>query len=392
MERIAIDSGRCTGCGACVESCPFSAIRLEGTASIGDGCRACGLCVESCPAGAIQRVGREAPSRDLSGWRGILVFAQQQGEGFHPVVFQMLGKARELAEATGEEVYCAAVGRDINLSALAGLGVRAVYLYDAPCYGEFRSDCFGEALCHCVAELRPSTVLFGATLEARSLAPILSVRFATGLTADCTSLIMDETGNLQQIRPAFGGNIMARIITGHTRPQMATVREGVMSPAAPLGSGMPEVRRRELPPHLQASGISVLEQRTRESAGDISQAQVLLAVGRGIRRREDLPLFERLAGLLGGELACSRALVEKGWMPIHRQIGLSGRSVRPRLLITMGISGSVQFQAGAAGAERIIAIDSDPEARIFSLAHWYAVGDLYEIAPRLVQGLERAGG
>ncbi len=388
MERIVVNRRRCTGCGACQAVCPFSAIRMEEIAVITDACQACGFCISACPAEAIERLGTKGHGGDLSGWRGILVFAQQQNSGFHPVVFQMLGKAKELAEKVGEPVYCVAVGSGIQVSSLAGYGIEAVYLYDDPCYADFRSDCYGEAICHCVEELRPSTVLFGATLEARSLAPILSVRFGTGLTADCTSLMMDETGNLLQIRPAFGGNIMARIITDHTRPQMATVREGVMNPAVAEGAGMGEVRRRSVSRALQNSGISVLERRKKQDQMDIAQAQVLVAIGRGVKRKEDIPLFGRLAELLGGELACSRALVEKGWMPIHRQIGLSGKSVRPQLLIALGISGSVQFQAGAAGAQRIIAINSDPAAEIFSLAHWFAVGDIYEIVPKLIQALE----
>lgn len=390
MEHITINNKICTGCGICIDSCPFGAIEIEnGAAKITDGCRICGSCIESCPAGAIELIKENELKTDLSAWRSILVFAQQQGNGIHPITFEMIRLANDLASKQNEDIYCVAVGYGLDLKSLSGCGLKGIYRYYAPEYADFRCDCYSNAVCDCIEKLKPSVVLFGATYEARSVAPFVAVKFKTGLTADCTSIIINDKGDLVQIRPAFGGNIMARILTTRTRPQMATVRYRIIEPIVPGAGAMPEIIDVKLDRNHLKSGITICEKKYSQCTDDIMFQDILVAVGRGVQRKEDLQIFEQFAQLLGGQLASSRALVEKGWMPIERQIGLSGKAVRPKLLVTCGVSGSIQFRAGIVGAERIIAINKDSEADIFSVAHWSIVGDIYEIIPKLIDRLKR---
>jgi electron transfer flavoprotein alpha subunit len=231
----------------------------------------------------------------------------------------------------------------------------------------------------------------GATSVGRSLAPRVAARFRTGLTADCTQLEMKPETDLVQIRPAFGGNIMARILTTHTRPQFATVRYKVMEPAACVDCPAGEVIRGEIGPGRLESRIKVVEVVAKEKRENISDAEVLVVAGRGVKKAADLTLLEELAGLLGGEIACTRPLVEAGWFSYTRQIGLSGRTVKPKLIITCGVSGAVQFTACMNGSERIFAINQDRTASIFKVAHYGIVGDLYQILPRLITTIREGG-
>ena len=233
----------------------------------------------------------------------------------------------------------------------------------------------------------PSSVLVGGTANGRSLAPRVATRLRTGLTADCTVLDMSENTDLDQIRPAYGGNIMAHINTPKHRPQFATVRYKVFSapqPAAPHG----RLVMRTLPPEKLASGIETLACREKAAVRSIEEAEVLVVCGRGVRRREDIALLEDLAGRLGGMVAGTRAVVEAGWLDARRQIGLSGRTVKPKLIITCGVSGAIQFVAGMSASDCIVAINSDPEASIFKIAHVALVGDLYAIVPELVTKID----
>ena len=233
---------------------------------------------------------------------------------------------------------------------------------------------------------KPSSVLVGATNVGRSLAPRIAARFRTGLTADCTVLEMYENTDLVQIRPAFGGNIMAKILCPKTRPQLCTVRYKIFSaPAKTEPHG--EVFRMELAPEKRETTTEVLEVIKKAKEKDISDAEIIVAAGRGLKKEEDFELVRRLADLLGAEIAGTRPIIELGWLDPKRQIGLSGRTVKPKLIITVGISGAVQFAAGMKNSDRIIAINSDPAASIFNIAHYGFVGDLYEILPKLIEKL-----
>jgi electron transfer flavoprotein alpha subunit len=243
----------------------------------------------------------------------------------------------------------------------------------------------------CVADyirlMKPGVMLIGATSLGRSLAPRLSTRFRTGLTADCTRLEMKENTDLVQIRPAFGGNIMAQIVTENTRPQFATVRYKVMD--APVRSAQPsgEILRRSLPEDARMSRVSLVKVSPLPASKSISDSEILVVGGRALKKEGDLLMIQRLAGLLRGDWAVSRPLAEKGWAPSERQIGLSGRTVRPKLLIACGVSGAIQFTACMNASEKIVAINTDPNAPIFEVAHLAVVGDLYQVLPELINRL-----
>ena len=234
MELLKFDMSRCDLCGQCIEKCPFGALRMEKDGvSVNEKCRMCSVCVKTCPHRAI-RFEQKAKAFDKSKWRDILVYAEQEDGGLHPVVFELIGEARKLAEKVGYSVSCVIVGGQgtrENAEKLLPYGVKEVFVYQHPGFEGFKADCYSDAVADCISTMKPSCVLIGATACGRSLAPRLSTRFHTGLTADCTELQMKENTDLVQIRPAFGGNIMAQILISSSRPQFATVRYKVMDKA-----------------------------------------------------------------------------------------------------------------------------------------------------------------
>ena len=289
---------------------------------------------------------------------------------------------------TKHEVYALLIGHNTekNVKTLLEYGVDRVYVYDYPEFADFVMLPYSNAFEDFIERVKPSSVLVGATNVGRSLAPRIAARFRTGLTADCTVLEMYENTDLVQIRPAFGGNIMAKILCPKTRPQLCTVRYKIFSaPAKTEPHG--EVFRMELAPEKRETTTEVLEVIKKAKEKDISDAEIIVAAGRGIKKEEDFELVRRLADLLGAEIAGTRPIIELGWLDPKRQIGLSGRTVKPKLIITVGISGAVQFAAGMKNSDRIIAINSDPAASIFNIAHYGFVGDLYEILPKLIEKL-----
>jgi len=361
---------------------------------------------------------------DKSDCRGIMVFAEYYGGRFDPVTYELIGKARELADKTGQEVVCVAIGCGLSNAAqdLLRYPVDRVLVYDAPEFAYFVAGTYTAAMEDAIVAERPSVVLIGATPVGRSLAPRVAVRFRTGLTADCTVLDIRPNGDLVQTRPAFGGNIMATIVTRNARPQMATVRPKVMpraqadegysgadkagsSESAGALTGEQARHRRGRQARLQTRGITsahalaelakhlskvrVTGEKPLPKAESISDARVIVACGRGVHSKADLAMFEELAARLGGVLAGSRPLVEQGFISSDRQVGQSGRTVRPDLYIACGISGAIQHTAGMAGSGMIIAINQDKDAPIFETAHYGLVGDMYEIVPALLRMLER---
>lgn len=394
MAQLAVIPRKCTGCGQCAGVCPFNAIEMEeGKASIGAGCRVCGLCAKNCPEKAIVRLETKTKSVNKDEWNGFLVFCEKTEHGLHPVVPELIGKAKALARGTHHTVSALVLGEHCEqaVDTLRHYGPDRIYVYDDPELSYFRAETFADCAEDCIKHLKPSVVLVGATALGRSLAPRLSTRFRTGLTADCTALELKENSDLVQIRPAFGGNIMAQIITPYTRPQFATVRYKVMDAAAREETLSGDVIRRPLPDKSN-SGVRLLEKRAIPKAANISDADILVVGGRGLQKESDLRLIKDLAAALGGEYAVSRPLVEKGWESNARQIGLSGRTVRPRLLIACGISGAIQFTACMNAAEHIIAINTDKDAPIFEVAHLGLVGDLYEIIPNMIDRIGKGQG
>ncbi|WP_368285296.1 FAD-binding protein [Enorma massiliensis] len=403
MSGLMVDAARCVGCKRCERVRAFGGIVVEGRlARPTDACTLCGGCVEACPVDAISIERDEAgerSGRNLSAYRDIWVIAQVDAEGaLLPVVFELVGKALELAEARGCQVVAVLgeAGRaPRQAERLAATGVAEVIhtVDERLAYAD--AEVFAQWICALAEERRPEAMLFGATAFGRELAPRVAVRLQTGLTADCTALDIDpKTGALLQTRPAFGGNLMATIECPAHRPQMATVRPGVF--AAPervtagagtcvdLAAGIitqaplaPEVA-----PRVAVLGIEPV------TGGSIAQAERLVVVGRGIGSKKNLPLMERLAELLHAELGCTRPLVEAGWLDYAHQVGQTGAAVAPKLLVSIGVSGAIQHLAGIGGAETVVAINEDAAAPIFGVADYAVVGDAVEVAAELIAQLE----
>lgn len=371
--------------------CPFGAISYENDKlAISAACKMCKMCVRKGPAGAVTFEEDEKPEAiDKSLWKGVTVFAEQREGKVHPVSLELVGKAKELAAVISHPVYALLIGSDMNAAAeeLLTYGVNKVFVYDDPALKDFVIGPYANAFTDFIRTVKPSSILVGATVLGRSLAPKVAARVHAGLTADCTILEMKENTDLVQIRPAFGGNIMAQIVTPNTRPQFCTVRYKIFSkPEKTEATG--EIVAMKVTEKLLESRTEVLKVEKKPQEMDISDAEVIVAVGRGLKSKDDIAMAKELADALGAQLACTRPLVEAGWFDAKRQIGLSGRTVKPKLIITLGISGSVQFAAGMRSSDRIIAVNSDPNASIFDIAHEGFVGDLYEIVPKLIAAVK----
>ena len=381
MPKLVFHEKKVKDVDAFLKLCPFNAIEYkDGKFDTNAACKMCRICVKKGPEGAVEYVEEAREERDLSEWEGICVYAEQTRGGVHPVTLELIGKARELASVVGQKVYCILIGYKMQAAAeeLLHWGVDEVHFIIEP-YTAIFADF--------INRVKPNAILVGATPVGRQLAPRVAARFRTGLTADCTVLEMNEAGELAQIRPAFGGNIMAHIQTPRTRPQMATVRYKVMDPPKRSNTKKGKIIMCETEHIDMTSGIEVLSVEDKPVVKTIESAEALVVAGRGVKKKEDLELLRALADKLGAEMACTRPLVECGWFDAKQQIGLSGRTVRPKLIITCGVSGAVQFTAGMNSSDVIIAINTDDSAPIFKVAHYGYVGDLYEIIPQIMENI-----
>ena len=371
---------------ALVSLCPFGAISYEdGKLDISSGCKMCKMCVRK-GQGLVDFL-EEKQEIDKSLWRGICVYADCDRGRIHRVTFELLGKAKELASVTGHPVYALVIGHDTAACAqeLRRYGVDKVFVYDHPELADFRIEPYAAAFCDFIEKEKPSSILVGATNLGRQLAPRVAARCRTGLTADCTVLEMKENTDLVQIRPAFGGNIMAQIVTPNTRPQFCTVRYKVFTEPKASQTLSGEVVCMTVTEEMVQTGVQVLRTVEKPKDIDIAEAEVIVAVGRGASSAGMLEQAKELADLLGGVVACSRPLVESNVFDSKHQIGLSGRTVKPKLIITLGISGAVQFAAGMKSSDCIVAINTDPAAPIFDVAHYCVVGDATLIVPKLIE-------
>ena len=394
MGVLHVNQDKCNLCGECVAACPFRAIEIiEQRLEINAGCKTCKICIKKCPNSAIALIDEKRSAINKDEWSGILVFVEHMEGEIHPVTYELIGKARKLADKIKQQVYCIFMGSGINSKAseLLYYGVDKVFVYNYEELKHFRVDLYANTFEDCIRKLKPCIILVGATSIGRSLAPRLSTRFRTGLTADCTRLDVRDNTDLIQIRPAFGGNIMAQIITPNSRPQFATVRYKVMDQAECVDNPRGTVEESFLDESRLKSKIKVLQVLHKEKLPGISEAEILVVAGRGVKNQKDLAMLEEMAALLKGQLAVTRPLVEAGWAPYTKQIGLSGRTVKPKLIITCGISGAVQFTASMNSSECILAINKDKNAPIFKVAHYGIVGDLYEIVPGLIEKIKAEG-
>lgn len=373
-----------------INICPFKAIeKLGDSIDITSACKMCKICVKN-SAGAISYEEDEIIEIDKSKWRGILVYIDHLDGKIHPVSLELIGKAKELASKINHPVYALMIGDDIETSAqeLRHYGVDDIFISESKDLKHFVIEPYAAVFEDLIERVKPSSILVGATNIGRSLAPRIAARFRTGLTADCTILDMKENTDLIQIRPAFGGNIMAQIITQNHRPQLCTVRYKIFS--APERQEIPsgEIHKFLVKEEHLDTKIKIIEVTKKEVEEDISEAEVIVAVGRALKNAKDIEIFQELADLLNGKLACTRPIIENGTLGAKKQIGLSGRTVKPKLIIACGIQGAVQFTAGMNSSDTIIAINSDESAAIFNIAHYGIVGDMYEIVPKLIENIK----
>lgn len=397
-DPIQVLEEKCVGCTLCVSACPFGAIVVEDRLAKIDltTCTLCGACVESCKFDAIDLRKSEAEVRDLSAFKDVWVFAEQFDGHIESITHELLGEGRKLADDLGVALCAVLIGSDIEKAAqeLITRGAENVYVVDRPELQYFQDEPYAAAIVELVNKHKPSVVLCGATTIGRSLVSRVAVSVDAGLTADCTGLAIDqETKNLLQTRPAFGGNIMATIITPNHRPQMATVRHKVMKEAA-----IDESRTGEI--IIEQVADAVLKSRTKrlnyvpetETTVNIAEANIIVSGGRGIQSPENFAMIRELAEVLNAGVGASRAAVDADWIPYSHQVGQTGKTVCPKIYIACGISGQIQHLAGMSSADIIVAINKDPDAPIFDVATFGIVGDVFEIVPKLTQAFQKALG
>lgn len=383
---------------AVMKVCPFGGLEYtDGKLNFTAGCKNCGLCVRKGPEGVVTFV-EEAdttPKIDKSKWVGVSVFMEVDIDGIHPVSFELIGKAKELASVINHPVYAILIGSKENndkyINEILEYGVDKVFVYENEELKEFNMERYARCVENFIETVKPTVVLYGGTSLGRSFAPRIAAHFRTGLTADCTILGMKENTDLIQVRPAFGGNVMAQIVCPNHRPQMATVRYKIFKmpeKVTPFGEKV-YMDTKDID---MSSNIQIVEIKEKEKVTDISEADVIVACGRAFKTLEELALAEELANLLGGVVAVTRPLVEAGFKDAKFQIGLSGRTVAPKLIINLGISGAVQYTAGMTGSELIISVNDNPNASIFDVSHYGIVGDVFKVLPQLIENVKNGKG
>jgi len=395
MGRIIIHQDRCSGCGECVSTCPFGAISLvSNRAQVNEQCVLCQACLSVCPTEAIslEEEKKDQPSVNGFSYEGVWVFGEQRQGIISEVVYELMGEGRRLADKLGTHLWVIVLGSGLQSEAeyLLHYGADRVCLVDHPDLADFHDESYTRVVSYLIEKYRPEIVLSGATAIGRSFIPRVAVRLKAGLTADCTALDIDlDQRLLLQTRPAFGGNIMATIITPVHRPQMATVRPKVMKKAAysPLPKGRVQIET--VPEDLivpQTRIVSLVKDLTERV--NLADADIIVAGGRGVGGAENFKLLYDLANVLGAAVGASRAAVDAGWIPYSHQVGQTGKTVCPKLYIACGISGAIQHLVGMQSSETIVAINKDSQAPIFSVADYGLVGNLFEIIPSLTKKLQ----
>lgn len=330
--------------------------------------------------------------QDINQYKDIWVFAEQRQGKITPVVIELLGEGRKLADTKGIKLNAILVGKDVNGLAeeLIAYGAETVYVADDPLLENFTTDGYTKVIVDAVNEIKPEIVLIGATNIGRDLAPRIASRLNTGLTADCTKLEIDpEDGKIKQTRPAFGGNIMATIICPDARPQMSTVRPGVMDKAVRnddnKGNIVPlkyDIKESD----IRTKIIEIVKHAVEKVS--LTDANIIVSGGLGLQNADGFKLIEELADKLGGVVGSSRAAVDAGWIDKSHQVGQTGTTVKPNLYIACGISGAIQHLAGMKESSIIVAINKDPDAPIFSVADYGIVGDLYKVIPEIISEID----
>ena len=413
--------GKCIACGArCQSSCPKDAIEMDDKGEpiiIVENCIGCRKCLKVCPTDALEiyytpeeqkilaeiaaRRAKEAAAPEaeavsaeeaavlakLKEYRGVWVYVEQTEGEPAGVSWELLGVGADLAKTRGVELCSVVVGDKVEhlCQESFAYGAAKAYLIDDPVFHHYRTEPYYKAICHLVGKYKPEIILMGATGLGRDLAGAVATQLQTGLTADCTGLAIDDRGFLLQTRPAFGGNIMATILTERTRPQMATVRPHVMSMSEKNTSRKGKIIRESIPVKEEDFAVKILEVIDESKGGevDVAAADVIVSGGRGMRAKENFHILQELADELDGVVGSSRGAVEAGWMPVERQVGQTGKTVRPKIYIACGISGAIQHLVGMQDSDVIVAINTDKQAPIFEVATYGIVGDVLQVVPAI---------
>jgi electron transfer flavoprotein alpha subunit len=394
-DPIKVLEDKCTGCTLCIKSCPFDAIEMREKLAYIDlqTCTLCGTCVDVCKFDAIEMREAEAPTQDLSAFTDVWVFAEQHEGHIDSITYELLGEGRKLADDLKMHLCAVLLGDGITDKAaeLIARGADKVFVVDHPELAYFRDEPYSAVLVDLVKKHKPNIFLCGASTVGRSVVSRVAVTVRTGLTADCTGLAIDEeTGNLLQTRPAFGGNIMATIVSPNHRPQMSTVRHNVMKEAEVDAS-------RKGQTIVESVADALLKSRTKrvsyeagtEATANIVEANIIVSGGRGLQNGDNFKIIHDLAEVLGGAVGASRAVVDADWIPYAHQVGQTGKTVCPTIYFACGISGQIQHLAGMSSSDIIVAVNKDPDAPIFQAASYGIVGDLFEVVPALTKEFKK---
>jgi electron transfer flavoprotein alpha subunit/NAD-dependent dihydropyrimidine dehydrogenase PreA subunit len=390
---IKVINEKCKGCELCIKSCAFGAITMVNNLAVIDldKCTLCGACVSACPFEAIVIKKKEKAKINRSEYSGVWIFAEQKNNEIAAVVFELLGKGRELADKKNTELSAILLGHNVgNLTdELIAAGADKVIVVDDPKLADFLDLPYAKAMSDLAKKHKPEIILSGASVMGRSFIPRVAITLNTGLTADCTGLEIDnEKGILLQTRPAFGGNIMATIITPNHLPQMATVRHKVMEELEKDASRKGEVINEIIDFSDMKDGSKFLQfVKDETQTVNLTEADFVVAAGRGIKNKENFTLVEQLAKKLDAAIGASRAAVDAEWISYPHQVGQTGKTIKPKIYFALGISGAIQHLAGMQSSDYIIAINKDADAPIFKVADLGIVGDIFEVIPELLKKL-----
>lgn len=394
---IKVIKDKCIGCEKCVDQCPFGAIEMvEGKAYITEACTVCGACIDACPVGAIIKEEVESSSTiNVDDYKDVWVYIETSHGKPRNVGLELLGKGRVLADEINQKLAAVVFGKDTDVAVkkIENYGPDKIIVVEGDEYEDYNTDSYSIALNTLINKHKPSVILIGATNNGRDLGPRIACRVKTGLTADCTGLGIDkDSGNVAWTRPAFGGNIMAKILCPDHRPQIGTVRPNVFSKAEEDPNHKSEIIKENIKvdaKDIKTKLIDFIKLESEESV-NLEEANIIVSGGRGLGKPENFALIKELADALGGTVGASRSAVDSDWIPAIHQVGQTGKTVGPMIYIACGISGAIQHVAGMSSSDIIIAINKDEDAPIFDIADYGVVGDLFEVIPSLIEEIKNS--